>query len=314
MDSELTILGGKGFVLGEYVNQFYHHAVGNIVCVNSRDDYAVHSKDVLYGISTIHNFHVFTDPYLDINTNLVTLVKVLENWRARSDSKDGVFNFISSWLVYGQQTDPHGVPETAPCNPSGFYSITKRCAEQLLISYCTTYGLNWRILRLSNVVGANDKKVSAQKNGLQYMINKLAKNEPVEIYGNGDFYRDFTHVSDVAAAIDLQITKGDTNTIVNIGNGKTWAFKDIIEYAKEALGSSSVISYVEPKEFQKQVVVQTFFMNNSRLRALGYVPKYSGAELYDAIIPHTDSYNQRAASKRVERGNKIHLVKPSTQR
>lgn len=292
-DSALTVLGGKGFVGGEYVNQFYHPAIGNIVSVNERDNYSVYSKDVLYFISTIHNFHVLHNPHLDIDTNLTTLIKVLENWRHVQDVTGhyGVFNFVSSWLVYGNQNQPNGVPETASCNPEGFYSITKRAAEQLLMSYCKTWGLKYRIIRLSNVVGLQDTKVSSQKNGLQYMINKMASGEDVEIYGTGEFYRDFTHVSDVATAIELVISKGSTNEIYNVGNGKTWSFKDIIFYAREKLRTSGSVKFVEPKEFQKQVVVQTFYMNNEKLKALGYQPKYSGAKLYDSIIPHVAGSN-----------------------
>ena len=226
---------------------------------------------------------MFDKPFLDIDTNLTTLVKVLESWRKRPDSKEGVFNFISSWLVYGNQDNPNGVPETAPCNPKGFYSITKRCAEQLLVSYCDTYGLKYRIIRLSNVIGPGDTKVSAQKNGLQYMVNNLARGENVEIYGNGEFYRDFTHVSDCAKAIDLVVCKGEVNSVYNVGNGKTWCFKDIIHYAHRQLQSKSQIKHVVPKQFQKQVVVQTFYMNTDKLKTLGYEPKYSGEKLFSSI-------------------------------
>ena len=279
----LTIFGGRGFIGSQYVNDYYDAAIGNIASVNAREDYRVHSKDVLYFISTVHNFHVFDKPFLDIDTNLTTLVKVLENWRKRPDSKDGVFNFISSWLVYGNQEAPDGVPETAPCNPSGFYSITKRCAEQLLMSYCNTYGLKYRILRLSNVIGAGDRKVSAQKNGLQYMVNKMARNEDIEIYGDGKFFRDFTHVSDCARAIELVITKGDLNSIYNIGNGATWYFVDIIKYVHNLRRSKGRITHVEPKAFQKQVVVQSFYMNTDKLKALGYIPRLIGHKLYDTL-------------------------------
>jgi nucleoside-diphosphate-sugar epimerase len=279
----LTVLGGRGFVGGQYVKDYYHHAVGNIVSVNEREDYEVHSPDVLYFISTVHNFHVFDKPFLDIDTNLTTLVKVLENWRKRSDSKDGVFNFISSWLVYGNQTQPEGVPEVAPCNPKGFYSITKRCAEQLLVSYCETYSLKYRILRLSNVIGAGDKKVSAQKNGLQYMVNKITRNEDVEIYGDGKFFRDFTHVTDCVRAIDLVISKGEVNSTYNIGNGATWYFGDIVKYVHNKLMSKGALRHIEPKDFQKQVVVQSFYMDTTKLKNLGYSPLLTGQALYDTL-------------------------------
>jgi len=279
----LTILGGKGFVGGQYVDTYYDPAIWNIASVNARDDYEVHSKDVLYFISTVHNFHVFDKPFLDIDTNLTTLVKVLENWRKRPDSKDGVFNFISSWLVYGNQTQPEGVPEDASCNPKGFYSITKRCAEQLLVSYCETYGLKYRILRLSNVIGAGDNKVSAQKNGLQYMVNKMARHEDVEIYGDGKFFRDFTHVTDCVRAIDLVISKGEVNSTYNVGNGATWHFVDIVKYVHKKLLSKGRLKHIEPKEFQKQVVVQSFYMDTTKLKKLGYTANLTGSRLYDTL-------------------------------
>ena len=81
--------------------------------------------------------------------------------------------------------------ETAVCDPKGFYIITKRCAEQLLISYCETFNLKYRILRFANIVGPGDTKASPKKNVLQHSINLLAQGKDVELFGDGKFYRDF---------------------------------------------------------------------------------------------------------------------------
>lgn len=281
----LTILGGKGFVGGAYVDAYYHHAVGNIVSVNAREDYDVHSKDVLHFISTVHNYNIFDNPQLDIDVNLKVLVQVLESWRSyqTKTGERGVFNFISSWSVYGNQKNPFGVKEDAVCDPKGFYIITKRCAEQLLQSYCETYGLKYRILRLCNVVGPGDK-ASTKKNPLQYNLNRIYKNEDVEFYGDGAFYRDFIHVEDAAVAIDLVINKGNENEIYNIGNGLTWDFKSIISYARQYLKSTSKIVFTEPTEFQKLVPVSSFYSDNSKLMSLGYRPVYTDVSLFDAVI------------------------------
>ena len=148
----LTIFGGTGFVGKHYVHEYYYHAVGNIVSINARNDHEVYSEDVLYLISTVTNYNVFEDVHVDINTNLTVFMDVLENWKKYQERthKKGVFNFISSWSVYGNHKELP-VSETAACDPRGFYIITKRCAEQLLIDYCLTFGLDYRILRLSNV-------------------------------------------------------------------------------------------------------------------------------------------------------------------
>jgi nucleoside-diphosphate-sugar epimerase len=282
----LTILGGHGFVGSAYVLAYYHHAIGNISSINERLDYEVYSPDVLHLISTVHNYSVFDNPHLDIDTNLSLLVKVLENWKRYQErtGKKGVFNLISSWSVYGNQKDLP-VSEDAPCDPKGFYIITKRCAEQLLISYCETFGLNYRVLRFANIVGPGDTKVSPKKNVLQHSINLLAEGKDVELFGDGRFYRDFMHVEDCVRAVETVMCKGAVNEIYNIGCGKTWYYKEILEHAKYRMNSSGNITYKEPTEFQKKVPVASFYMDVTKLKELSFTPQYEGWKLYDSLLP-----------------------------
>ena len=199
---KLTVFGGKGYIGSRYVD-LYSDCV-----VKDRNDYAPDSNNILYFISTIDNYNVFTDLHLDVETNLNTLINVLENVK---DKESTVFNFISSWFVYGNTDFP--ATETSYCDPKGFYSITKRAAEQLLISYCETFGMKYRILRLSNVVGGNDTKVSRKKNAFEYMLRQVKNNEELKLYEGGEVYRDFIHVDDCVNAINTVITNGELNTI-----------------------------------------------------------------------------------------------------
>jgi nucleoside-diphosphate-sugar epimerase len=281
----LTIFGGTGFVGKHYVDAYYHPAIGNIASINARDDHKVYSEDILYLISTVTNYNVFSDVHIDIDTNLTLLMNVMENWKNYQErtNKKGVFNFVSSWSVYGNQKELP-VPETAFCDPRGFYIITKRCAEQLLIDYCLTFGLNYRILRFSNVQGMGDKP-SPKKNALQYAINRLADGKDVELFGDGLFYRDFMHVEDTVRAAETVICKGNINEIYNIGNGKTWMYAEIMEYAQSRLKSPGKVIYKEPTEFQKKIPVASFYMDITKLKNLGFAPQYTGATLYDSLIP-----------------------------
>ncbi len=285
---KLNVFGGTGFVGSEFCKTTKRE-----VLKNDRKELGVYSPNVVYFISTVDNYNVHFDPTLDINTNLITLVKVLENYKAyiKSFKSNGCFNFISSWFVYGQDSGfgvgARGIPETDPCDPKGFYSITKRCAEQLLISYCETFNLNYRILRLANVLGPNDKKVSAKKNAVQYLLGELAQNKRVDLYDSGYFYRDYIDVRDCARAIDLVINRGELNSIYNIGNGKGIIFRDIIRYARDAMDSASEIRTIEQKEFHKKVQSShSFFMDNTKLRELGYRPDYTINQTIDNIIQH----------------------------
>ena len=286
--AQINVLGGYGFVGSEYCK-----VSKDLLVKNYRENIGVFSPDVVYFISTVDNYNVHFYPTLDIDTNLTILVKVLENYKAyiKSFKHPGCFNFISSWFVYGQDSGfgegARGIPETDPCDPKGFYSITKRCAEQLLMSYCETFGLNYRILRLANVLGPQDKKVSAKKNAVQYLLGELAQNKRVDLYDSGYFYRDYIDVRDCARAIDLVINNGELNSIYNIGNGKPIIFRDIIRYARDAMDSGSEIRTIEQKEFHKKVQSsRSFFMDNTKLKGLGYRPEYTINQTIDEIIQH----------------------------
>ena len=270
--SNIQIFGGSGFVGSEFVRQ-------NPGCiVNARDDYRIKSDNILYMISTVTNYNVKTDPYIDIDTNLSTLMRVLEQCK----ELDLTFNFVSSWFVYGETEMP--ATEQSNCYPNGFYSITKRCAEQLLISYCETFGIKYRILRLANVAGSGDKKASPQKNALQHMINELKAGRDVNVYDGGNLYRDYIHVSDAARAIKTIMDKGEVNTIYNVGNGKPLLFKDMIEYAKELIGGNGKLNPIEIPQFHKTVQVRSMWMLSDKLKSLGYEPKYDLEAIIEDMV------------------------------
>ena len=287
--NSLNVFGGNGFVGSQFCK-----TTNNKVILNERNDYTVKSANCLYCVSTIHNYNVYDDNLLDINTNLIVLMKVLDNYKKYIDEtkQEGCFNFISSWFVYGKDcgfdVNSTGISENEFCDPKGFYSITKRCAEQLLISYCSTFNLNYRILRLANILGKNDNKVSQKKNALQFMFNQFKTDNPVELYDNGQIYRDYIDVRDCANAIELILNKGELNSIYNIGNGIPLVFRDLIEYAHKKLNSKSEIKIIEQKEFHKKVQSsRSFYMNNDKLKSLGYSPKYTIWETIDEILECT---------------------------
>jgi len=259
----VNLFGGYGYIGSEFKSKFS-------CVVNEKYDLVPNLEknvtDILYLISTIDNHTMKVNPYIDIETNLTTLIKVLENFRMLNRS-DVVFNFASSWFVYGNTEVP--AKETSVCNPIGFYSITKRTAEQLLISYCQTYNLKYRILRFGNVIGNNDSKVSARKNVLTFLLNKIQNNEPIPIYCEGKFYRDYIHVSDLCNAIQLIMNEFAVNDIINVSNGEPIQFIDIIQYAIKKYNSTSKITFINGNE------TTSMYLDVSKLKSLGYEKKFS---------------------------------------
>jgi nucleoside-diphosphate-sugar epimerase len=272
----ISIFGSSGFIGSKFSEKFKSSAI-----LIERNASSAKSDDVLYFISTVHNYNIFDDPYIDINTNLTKLIEVLEDYR--KSGRSGIFNFISSWFVYGK-TNELPAKETSTCNPTGFYSITKYTAEKLLISYCETFDIKYRILRLTNILGKSDNKISKKKNALQFMLNSLKNNEDINLYDDGNAIRDYMSVEDCCRAINLIIEKSNVDEIYNISNQNPVKIKDIIFYAKNKINSNSKINFIETPKFHKIVQVENMFLDNSKLLSYGYTPKKTIYEVIDQLL------------------------------
>jgi len=271
--TEKISLFGNGFVGGTYSSMFDSY-------VMDRDAIESETSKILYFISTIHNYNVFEDVHKDVDVNLNLMLEILDR-NHKKFGKELEFNFISSWFVYGKSIELPA-KEDSLCDPTGFYSITKRCAEQLLISYCETFGLKYRILRLANVIGSSDKKVSKKKNALQYMVQSLMRGETVTLY-KGDIVRDYIDVVDAANAMDLVLHSESTlNSITNIGNGIPLKFSDLIFYVADKVGGK--VEMIDPPKFHETVQSTQMWMDNSKLQRLGYVPTYIVYQSLDRVI------------------------------
>jgi len=260
----ISLYGGTGFVGGNFRKMYDG-------CIEmQRDERKPKTKDILYFISTVDNYNVHDRITLDVETNLKVLCEVLDHCR----SEDITFNFISSWFVYGK-TPYMPAKEDARCEPTGFYSITKRCAEQLIMSFAETYGMKYRILRLCNVLGAGDQKASRKKNAITWLIDELKLHHDIKLYNHGSHCRDIMHVQDVCRAIKLVIGKGNLNEIYNIGSGKPTSVGEIIHLANHYIKSKGKITNMEPPVFHKNVQTENFWMDTKKLQSLGFEPKLS---------------------------------------
>lgn len=256
--NKISVFGGTGFIGGTFSRMYKEN-----VTLIPRDSKNFHTNEVLYFISTTTNQSVFKDLHVDIDTNLKLFVDFLSNCK----NKDITINFISSGFVYGN--DIIDAKETDCCNPTGFYSITKRCAEQLLISFCETFKIKYRIFRIGNVYGL-DKTISPGKNVLAYMVRLLKEDKQIKLYDGGNFLKDYMFVEDICKSIKLIIDSGNINEVYNISSGESLSFRKIIENAKSIVNSSSQIIDVLIPPDQEFIQVKNMTLNNDKLKSLGF--------------------------------------------
>jgi nucleoside-diphosphate-sugar epimerase len=276
--SNINLFGGTGFI-----GKKFHDLYKNEVILNERNNYTPQTNNILYFISTVDNYNIHKDLQIDIDTNLKVLMNVLEHIKY---NKNAVFNFVSSWFVYGQNPDIPFHEENSKCNPTGFYSITKFCAEQMIICFCNTFDIKYRILRLANVLGEGDNKISAKKNALQFMVKEIVNNKDIHLYYGGEVLRDYIYIDDVCDGIKVCLDKAPTNQIINIGSGSPSRFLDIIDKTIKKTNSKSKIINIEPTKFHNIVQVRHSYLDTAKIRSYGFEPKYNMDNILDKLIQH----------------------------
>lgn len=224
-----SIYGGTGIIGSYYIGLYGGRPL-------PRDQWAPMEKEVLYLISTTSNS--YDQGLVHTRTNIDALMKRLI---ACKEAGVEVFNFVSSWFVYGNK---EGImKEDDACAPHGLYSITKYCAEQLVIDYCSHFGIKWRIFRLGNVYGGSDVS-SGQRNVLHYLVQQLQHDRPVSAVEG--LSRDYIHIYDACRGMRLLSEQAQENQIYNIGSGHSTLLSSCINKCKEILKSNSDVVFREP--------------------------------------------------------------------
>ena len=264
-----SVYGSWGFVGSELCKDgdFVHHEDNPR---DFKDKFPADYPDIVYCISTTHNYNVIdNNTYVDIQTNLTHFMTVLQANKIKYGN-DFTITLISTWFVYGKVECP--AKEDSICSPRGFYSITKKAQEDLLISYCETFGIKWKIVRLSNILGVDDKKVSTRKNALQYMVKTLCSGGEINLYDE-DCQRDYIHVSDAAEAIKLVAQDGEFGQIYNVGFGHPNSIHRLVDHAHKKSGYLGKINLVTVPEFHKTVQVRDMWLDTTKITELGWKPK-----------------------------------------
>lgn len=204
----IVITGGRGFIGGHLYEYAVQHERDVVVLDNlshpspkfshipftkvdlSSDRVYLKDIDVIYHLAAdISVINSMKNPSYTYRNNMMSLLNMLELARQR----DAKIVFSSSAAVYGNTPEGIKINETYSPNPLSVYGLSKLHGEELIELYHRNYGIDYCILRYSNVYGPG-----ADLDGgvISKFISRMLRNEDVEIYG--DPARDFIYVEDVA--------------------------------------------------------------------------------------------------------------------
>ncbi|MBD3156231.1 UDP-glucose 4-epimerase GalE [Candidatus Peregrinibacteria bacterium] len=195
------------------------------------------------------------------------------------------FVFSSTAAVYGDPVDDR-ITEDHRLKPVNHYGRTKLMFEQLLNMYEQSYGLSSVALRYFNASGADDSggigEDHAPETHLIPLVLQTAVGlrEYINIFGtnydtpDGTCIRDYIHVNDLASAHVLALKKvlsDQTSDVFNLGNGKGFSVKEVIEAARTVTGKKIPVKIAARREGDPAVLVAD---STKAKRVLGWKPNY----------------------------------------
>lgn len=216
--------------------------------------------------------------YLNNNTHkTMRLLDILENLQINK------LIFASTAGVYGEQTQMP-ILETAELNPANPYGKSKQLCEEL-IKFHTQFGqLQAVVFRFFNVAGSMlevGTKSSIEAGLLSQVAKVVNDGTPITIYGtdfptpDGTAIRDFVHVGDIANGILLALTQLQTlpkYEVFNLGTGKGYSVKEIVDAAEETLGTPVKRNIAPRREGDVPISIASI---QKAQKQLGYKLKYS---------------------------------------
>jgi GDP-4-dehydro-6-deoxy-D-mannose reductase len=128
------------------------------------------------------------------------------------------------------QPDELPMKETSPLRPLSPYAVSKVAQDFLGWQYFQSYGLGIVRTRGFNHTGPRRGDVFICSNFAKQIAEIEAGNrDPIIRVGNLEAQRDFTDVRDIVRAYWLVLEKGEEGDVYNIGSGKAYVMKDILD-------------------------------------------------------------------------------------
>jgi UDP-glucose 4-epimerase len=185
------------------------------------------------------------DPAYDVQSNVIETIFLLETCVSNKIKK--VIFISSGGTVYGR---PSTLPiaENSATNPECSYGITKLTIEKYFALYKQLYGLDYCIVRPSNPYGSRQNPDGIQ-GAIAVFLRKVSKNEPIEIWGDGQVIRDYIYIDDLIDGIYRTAVMNTFSKIFNIGTGIGYSLNDVIKYIRTVCGRSVNVVYKTKRLF-----------------------------------------------------------------
>ena len=245
------------------------------------------AETVYHLISTTCPSNSNRDVAGEMEENLIATIRFLDAC-AKAGVKKVVF-LSSGGTVYGREHT--GIcREEEEAFPITSYGVQKLAIEKILYLYREMYGLDYRIVRLSNPYGPWQRPNGVQGAVTTFTYRALT-GTPIEVYGDGSVVRDYIYIDDAVRGI-LNIAEGQGRSrLYNLGCGEGNTLLDVIEAIEEVLGKKPEVRFLPGRPVDVPVNVLDVSRYEADFGPLSPLPLAEGirrlAEFYEkgGLVP-----------------------------
>ncbi len=242
------------------------------------------------GIDAVMHFAALSEvgesmriPEAYFSNNTANTLRLIEAMLAHGVSK---LVFSSTAAVYGMP-EKSPIEETAAMLPTNPYGESKRMVEQMLAWFHQIHGLRYASLRYFNVAGGNPNRGEdhrPESHSIPRVLQvALGQYDRIKIFGDdyptpdGTCIRDYIHVSDLGQAhvLALGALEGRGQSIYNLGNGKGFSVKEVVETARRVTGHAIPAEVEARRPGDPPVLVAS---SEKIGRELGWAPQHAALE------------------------------------
>jgi len=248
------ITGGAGFI-GSHLADLLIASEHEVVVIDnlsngrkSNIEHLLKKKNFIFHKLDITNMDDIEPIFVDVDwvfhlAGMADIVPSIESPKEYYDCNvTGTFNVVEASriagvkkIVYAASSSSYGIPdnyptaETADIRPQYPYALTKYMGEELVMHWSQTYNIPSIVLRLFNVYGPRSRTTGAYGAVFGVFLSQKIHNKPYTVVGDGTQTRDFTYVTDVAAAFLRAAETTTTSVALNVGSDNHYSVNRLVE-------------------------------------------------------------------------------------
>jgi dTDP-glucose 4,6-dehydratase len=169
---------------------------------------------------------------------------------------------VSTDEVYGDLPAGTAATEDDPLRPSSPYAASKAGGDLQVLAYCRTFGLDALVTRGGNTYGPFQHPEKL----VPLFVTNALDGEPLPVYGDGRQRREWLHVDDHCAGIELALLEGEAGGVYNLG-GEERENLEVTRLIVELTGADpALVRHVEDRPGHDR----RYGLDCSRLEGLGW--------------------------------------------